>query len=186
MTVPNVTVLKWRLRVDEIGSGKNVVLQVPEASLGPLAEVIGVDRILASEARLRVEPASDSAFDVAGTVTARCVQTCGVTLEPFEADLSETIGVRFAAAAKASAESLAYRNGDDEEGSAGMVDLPEPIVDGMLDLGGITQEFLALAVDPYPRKPDVNFEPIVPEDPEPSPFAALAKLRSRGEAGGDD
>ncbi len=67
-----------------------------------------------------------------------------------------------------------------DESSPGMADTPESIVDGRLDLGTVVQEFLALGVDPYPRKPGVSFEPVV-EEATPSPFAALAKLR-----GGDD
>lgn len=60
-------------------------------------------------------------------------------------------------------------------------DPPEPIVDGRLDLGALAAEFMALGLDPYPRKPGVSFKP-VEEDPEPddSPFADLARLRPKG------
>ena len=42
----------------------------------------------------------------------------------------------------------------------------------------LATDALLLAVDPYPRKPDVVFEPLVaPEDPEDHPFAALKALK---------
>jgi hypothetical protein len=44
-------------------------------------------------------------------------------------------------------------------------DPPEPIVDGIIDLGAVTLEFLALALDPYPRKPGVSFD-AGPAEPE--------------------
>ena len=56
-------------------------------------------------------------------------------------------------------------------------DPPEPIVDGAIDLGGITLEFLALALDPYPRKPGASFESSAGDTGIESPFAALAKLK---------
>jgi hypothetical protein len=52
--------------------------------------------------------------------------------------------------------------------------LPDPIVDGVIDLGQAVYEEFAVALDPYPRKPGAVFEP----PPEPagfsSPFGALA------------
>jgi hypothetical protein len=50
------------------------------------------------------------------------------------------------------------------------------MVGGRIDLGGVITEFLALALDPYPRKPDVSFQPAI-EEKDPSPFAALAALK---------
>ena len=52
---------------------------------------------------------------------------------------------------------------------------PEPIVDGTIDLGGVTLEFLALALDPYPRKPGVEFTEPAPETPAGVPFAVAAR-----------
>ena len=43
---------------------------------------------------------------------------------------------------------------------------------------GVATDALFLAIDPYPRKPDAVFEPlIVAEDPEDHPFAALKALQ---------
>ena len=42
-----------------------------------------------------------------------------------------------------------------------------------IDLGAVVAEFLALGLDPYPRKPGVDFDFKDPADAEMSPFAAL-------------
>jgi hypothetical protein len=61
-------------------------------------------------------------------------------------------------------------------------DAPEPLVGGQIDLGAIATEFLILAIDPYPRKPDAVFQPPPGGDDSAHPFAALAALK--GERGG--
>ena len=101
-----------------------------------------------------------------GQVEAVVTQVCTVTLEPFEAKISEPIEVEFT-------------NADILEGTeAEDVDLPDPIVNGRVDFGVLTAEFLALGLDPYPRKPGVAFEPVTVGE-EPLPFSDLAALRAK-------
>jgi hypothetical protein len=56
---------------------------------------------------------------------------------------------------------------------------PDEIVNGQIDLGALTAEFLALGLDPYPRKPGVDFDYRDPADEKDSPFAALNKLKGQ-------
>jgi hypothetical protein len=61
---------------------------------------------------------------------------------------------------------------------AELPDPPDPIIGGRIDLGALAAEFLSLGLDPYPRKPGVDFEAPEGDAPgEESPFAALGKLR---------
>ncbi len=67
-----------------------------------------------------------------------------------------------------------------EEGDADLFD------DGVIDLGEVVAESLALALDPYPRRPGVEFKDVEIAGPKPpqsndpaSPFAALAQLRHK-------
>ena len=53
-------------------------------------------------------------------------------------------------------------------------------MNGQIDLGALTAEFLALGLDPYPRKPDADFQLRAIGDPADSPFAALGKLKRDG------
>ena len=54
---------------------------------------------------------------------------------------------------------------------------PEPLQDGVVDLGAVATEFLLLGIDPYPRKPDAVFDAPPAGDPADKPFAALAALK---------
>jgi len=53
-------------------------------------------------------------------------------------------------------------------------DDPDPVIDGKIDLGALATEFFALGLDPYPRKPGVEFVAPAESAPPDSPFAALA------------
>jgi hypothetical protein len=98
-----------------------------------------------------------------------------VTLEPFDSDLEGEVRVR------ALPEGSAALGGPDEAG--GELDLdpegddpPDALEGDRIDLAAYVVEDLSLAIDPFPRKPGVEFE--APEQPgEPSPFAVLAKLK---------
>jgi hypothetical protein len=102
------------------------------------------------------------------------MQTCVVTLEPFEAKISAPIDLNFAPPDKIAPRSRA--GGEAAEIAVGEEDEPDPIVDGVIDLGAAASEFLTLNLDPYPRKPGVVFQPPVSDDDasEASPFSALA------------
>ncbi len=65
------------------------------------------------------------------------------------------------------------------ESGAEIPDPPEPIVNGVIDLGRLATDALFLGIDPYPRRPDAVFEPpAVAADPEDHPFAALKALQA--------
>jgi hypothetical protein len=69
----------------------------------------------------------------------------------------------------------------DDDGEPDPGDPPEAIDRGSIDLGRVAADALFLAIDPYPRKPDAVFEPIVETgDPQEHPFAALGALKATG------
>ncbi len=104
---------------------------------------------------------------VVGRIEASIMQVCVVTLDLFDSILEEDIEVDFAAPEYASAQASG-REGEEP---------PDEIVNGRIDLGALTAEFLALGLDPYPRKPGVAFEGDAATDQSDSPFAALAALK---------
>jgi uncharacterized metal-binding protein YceD (DUF177 family) len=113
-----------------------------------------------------------------GMIRASLHQNCVVTLDPFAVELNVPVKLDFAPEAEIAA--MASPSDDDEidiEVLLNEEEPPEPIVDGAIDLGTVTLEFLALALDPYPRKPGVEFSEPAPETPAESPFAALLQLK---------
>jgi hypothetical protein len=101
-------------------------------------------------------------------------QTCVVSLDPFPATVDDEVDVRFAPQTAANSGSVATK--ETQTFSVVDEDEPDPIIDGTIDLGALTAEFLALGLDPYPRKPGAAFdEERGSSEPADSPFAALAE-----------
>jgi hypothetical protein len=141
-----------------------------------LAELGGLREVLSANASLDLTPMRDGRVHVVGRVRARIGQTCVVTLAPIENDIDEAIDLIFAPPEQIPA--LADLVDDGAESDAEIPDPPEPIVGGTIDLGRLATDALFLGVDPYPRKPDAVFDlPVVPDDPEDHPFAALKALK---------
>jgi uncharacterized metal-binding protein YceD (DUF177 family) len=164
-----------------------VVAQIPDTGLhrdleaGPaardaIAEVGGLREVLSASVSLDVTPKSGGRFHVAGRVRARVGQTCVVTLDPIENDIDEEVDLIFAPPEQIP--QLADLVDDAAESDVEIPDPPEPIENGVIDLGRLATDALFLAIDPYPRKPDAVFEPpVVADDPEDHPFAALKALQ---------
>ena len=149
-------------------AGTEVRVEATEDERAALARDLDLPAIHSLVARLRVVGHPDR-ISVTGRVKARLDQVCVVTLEPFETELDEEVEVEFQTPER-------RRPGGrvlDLDPDAVPVD---EIASDRIDLGTITSEFLALGLDPYPRKPGVAFEN--PAEPAgDSPFARLASLR---------
>ena len=96
---------------------------------------------------------------------AQVTQLCVVTLEPFEAGIEEQVELRFVPAAKIE---------EEEELPPESLEGPDeiPYENDVIDLGEALAEQLALALDPYPRKPGAVL-PDEASDDDANPFAAL-------------
>lgn len=182
MTRPDIMIDKpdpWRVPV--------TVAQIPETGLHrdfeadqsareAMAKLAGLREILSANASLDVTPKGGGRFHVAGRVMGRVGQTCVVTLDPIENDIDEEIDLVFAPPEQIP--DLSDLVDDAAESETEIPDPPEPIVNGVIDLGRLATDALLLGIDPYPRRPDAVFQPPVEAaDPEAHPFAALKALR---------
>src|ERR1700693_2077518 len=160
-----------------------IVAQIPDTGLhreiepdraarDAMADIAGLREILSASASLDLTPEKDGRVHVTGRVRARIGQTCVVSLEPIENDIDEAIDLIFAPPEQIP--ELADLVDEAAESDTEIPDPPEPIERGIIDLGRVATDALFLAVDPYPRKPDAVFEPlVVAADPMDHPFAAL-------------
>jgi uncharacterized metal-binding protein YceD (DUF177 family) len=169
----------WRVpvAVEKIpDTGLHRDLLADQATRDAVADVGGLRKVLSVQASLDVTPMRGGRFHVAGHVRARIGQTCVVTLEEMESDIDEPIDVIFAPPDQIP--EMAALVDEAEETDEDTPDPPEPIENGIIDLGRLATDALYLGVDPYPRKPDAVFEPLVEApDPEDHPFAALRALQ---------
>ena len=125
-------------------------------------------------AELKAVPDGKGGVAVEGDLAATVRQTCVVSLEPFDNAVNEHIALRFLP------EGVAAPAAEDEANERDPADL---VRGGVIDLGALIAEFLALGVDPYPRRPGAVFAPPPAENETSSPFAALAKLKPKGREG---
>lgn len=165
---------------------KTISFEASLAERQALAEFLHLPGIGALAASFEINPLSGGRYGVRGEVEARVTQTCVVSLEEFETALSEKIEAVFAPEVRADDEEMVTRRTRvDVSFDAGNLsfdaekEAPDAIVDGGIDLGALASEYLALALDPYPRKPDVVFGELrdALDADDPSPFAALARLQ---------
>jgi uncharacterized metal-binding protein YceD (DUF177 family) len=165
-------------QIPETGLHRDI--EADEGTRKAMAEILGLRGISSASASFDVTPQSDGRLHVAGAVRARIGQTCVVTLEDIENDIDEPIDLIFAPPEQIP--EMADLVDEDLESVQETEDPPEPIVNGMIDLGRVATDALFLGVDPYPRKPDAVFEPMVEApDPENHPFAALKALKGDSE-----
>jgi hypothetical protein len=169
----------WSVRV--------VVAQIPDTGLhrdieaGPaireaMAAIADLREIVSASASLDVTPKGGGRFQVAGRVRARVGQTCVVTLDPIQNDIDEAIDLIFAPSEQIP--ELSDLVDEAAESDDEIPDPPEPIERGIIDLGRVATDALFLGIDPYPRRADAVFEaPVVADDPEDHPFAALKALQ---------
>ncbi len=146
------------------------------AALAALNRLPGIARLTATFVLRR---AGRGGVRVAGAVHAELMQTCVVSLEPFEATLDESVDVRFARPAEEGAGRRGSAGPQTETILIDIDDAPDPIVDGCVDLGALAAEFMALGLDPYPRKPGAAFAPPEEGASADSPFDSLAEIAKK-------
>ena len=188
---PNNTVREhvWRvpLRLEEVPeAGRHVELRADAAMREAVAQFAGVNAVPVLGATFDILRRGKDGLRVTGEVRARVVQTCVVTLEPMESEIVEPVDVVYEPprADVASPRARPTDAGVTESYSLGEEeDPPEPLVDGIADLGALATEFLLLGIDPYPRKPGASFERPATNMQESGPFAALLRLKRGDDEG---
>lgn len=119
------------------------------AALAAIHGLVGVDRL---SARLEITGWKKGGVKVEGRLHARVVQNCVVTLEPVEETVEEEISGVFLpegsrlAVPKRSAEGEIILDAEGEDG-------PETFTGDTVDVGQFVEEFFALGLNPYPRRP---------------------------------
>src|ERR1700733_489456 len=171
---PGAAPAPWGLPVaaDDIAeSGQHFDLAAGAAERAAVARIAGLRELPRLEAHFHVTRRGAGGLHVTGTVSATVGQNCVVTLEPLTREIEETIDLVFVPRQPPP---------NDKETEAEPRDVkwndPEPLIDGVVDLGALATEFLLRGLDPYPCKPGAVFQP--PQDlaSDAGPFAALAKL----------
>jgi len=132
-----------------------------------LAARFGIVRLNYLKAEVDVRLSDRDEYTVEGSFSSSVRQVCGVTLEEFDDTLSGDFIELFTTAPvkKKDAELLS-----DEE-------IPTPIENGVIDIGEVVAETLALNIPVFPRKPDAVFTYHSDKEDGDNPFSVLKKLK---------
>ncbi len=142
-----------------------------------LAKRLEIPAVLALSAELTMERVEDAKqlVDVRGTLTAKVVQSCVVTLEPVTQDVVAPFDTLFAS--EGYVQRWLKDNPHDE------YEAPEALDGTWLDMGELVTQFLILELDPYPRCEGVELPAVIsldePAEEKQLPFAILKTLTAK-------
>jgi len=161
------------VRLRDVGRGPMQIRLEPDAAQrGAIAEALGLESLPALTAELTLRPWMDG-VEITGRFEAIVEQVCAVSLDNFEHPLAGEIEVRAVSAGSPQAPEPAT---GEVEFDPEAPDPPDVLAGDAIDLAAYVVEHLALEIDPFARKPGVEFE-YTPPDEEESPFAVLKKLQ---------
>lgn len=175
--------------LDRMGNrGAALDIVASDGERAALAKRFGFLGLPAFSARVTVDLRPGRQVVVEGRLRGKVIQACILTLEPVTQELDDTFRIVFQ-------QDMAEER-DPESGEAllsAQADAPEPLSGNMLDVGEIVAEQLSLAADPYPRRPGVKLEDVMPRprntgrpgrnEQRRHPFAGLATLRDKPRRG---
>lgn len=162
--------------------GMPLKLVAKPAELATLAKAHDLVSVNEFEADLIISRWRSEGVKVTGTIRAKIVQTCSITLEPLNAVVEEAVDAVFVPENSRLAKPKFDDEGEmilDAEGP----DAPETFSGDSIDVGALADEFFELGIDPYPRKPGAELpREVIADEGETakvSPFAKLAALKQK-------
>ena len=160
--------------VDALGEEEVVqTLEAGPAECQAIARRLGLEALRSLSAELRLKrQGSGPLVRLTGRFEAAVVQLCVISLEPLEQQLTEAFNQVYSLEPPAVEGDLELTLEDE--------DLPETVQDGSIDLGEAVVQQLAVALDPYPRRPEAEVPPDLQagqDDEAANPFAALKVLK---------
>ncbi|MBX6322439.1 MAG: DUF177 domain-containing protein [Rhodospirillaceae bacterium] len=162
--------------VAALGAGEIVrEIDATDDERAALARRLGLNAIASLAATVRVRQRGHRLVEVAGSFEADLEQTCVVTLEPVPAHIARSFRQLYSPDAEEPRGAVVIHPDEDEE------DVLEPLVGERIDIGEAVVQQLAVALDPYPRKPGAQIPAEYAADGvderRDGAFAALARLR---------
>ncbi|MEQ8389489.1 MAG: YceD family protein [Thalassospira sp.] len=171
---------------EQVSRKERLTIEASEKERAALAkrfELVSIDSL---KAELTIKISSNGEVTVHGLMSAQITQNCVTTLEPVPEAVEDTVDVLFSPHVS---EDDLPSNPDDlenlsEEELMALLNQPEPLVDNKIDVGEVVAQFLAVAMDPYPRQEGAELPKLVmaeeeAEEERPNPFAQLAGLKEQ-------
>ncbi len=153
--------------LDRIGpQGMAVEVEARPGELPAIAARLRVLDVASLHCAFKLRRVGASTIEAQGMLRAAVTETCVISLDPFSHDVQEGFTVH-----------LVPSGTEDDDPDPEAID-QIPYAGGAADLGEAAVEQLALALDPFPRKPGAAL-PTEAADEASSPFAALMARRTQ-------
>jgi uncharacterized metal-binding protein YceD (DUF177 family) len=164
-----------------------MIVDPAATELKAIAEFYDINSVESLKADFILKPYRKAGLRVVGPLRVAMTRTCVVSLEPFESVLKLDVDRTFEPRSSRPRKIKDLNEDGEIEIDLETLDPPDVILDGVLDLGAVICEELALSLDPFPRKPGIEFESSDEEvaeaaeeaETKPSPFAALQALKAQ-------
>jgi len=158
-------------------AGDTVRLAADEAQRAAVAKWSGIMSLEKLESVVEITKISSNRFGLAFRLSAQVTQACVVSLEPVAGSLERAFDRELVFVGTSRHRENAD-SGPDLVLDSEMEEGPEEIDSLHIDLALPVLEEFALALDPYPRRPGVEFgSQITDSAPLESPFAVLKNLK---------
>ncbi len=148
-------------------------VEATEAECAALAKRFDLRSLSGFKASLGIRRVSGGTIHVTGDFQAEVVQACVVSLRDVPSIVKGHFETFFTESDDPKADGIEFSTEDGE-------DAAEMISDGMIDLGEVAAQYLALELDPYPRAPGVSLAAQLAEAGAPAksnPFQVLEGLK---------
>jgi len=169
--------LTRKIRVAEIEENAEQAIVLTEAERATIKALLELVELEDLRFGYRLRSGAGGRVHLSGHLKAEAIQTCVVSLEPVPVTIDMPVDIEFWPAPLI--EDLERKAEDPSQ--AGLLDWPESMSDGTIDLGPIVYETLATALNPYPKKDGASFQwsqaERDAEAPESGPFEALKQLK---------
>ncbi len=154
------------LALDRVGSnGVALTIEASAAESAAVAARLMIVSVPTLRCAFKVRRVEAGLFAADGLLEAEAEQNCVLSLDPFVQTIREAFTVHFVPDGE--------EDGDPEPDAVDQI----PYAGSAVDLGEAAVEQLALALDPYPRKPGATLPAGL--EPPSGPFAALLQIKPR-------
>ncbi len=158
--------------------GKFLRIEADEAERNDLAERFGLEDVKSFSGEVSVTPLPKGEnFVLEGKYEAEIVQICVISLQPFGCSVKGCVSRRYGPPPPGEEDVEVLVEMDEE-------DPPEPLDEGRIDAAEALAEEFGIALDPFPKSPEAQFDGYQvgsdeSEAEDAGPFAALAALKDK-------
>ena len=154
-----------------------------------LARRLGIQSLDSLKAKLKIKRIAGSAsIHIDGALTAEITQICVISAEPVRSTVEDTFEAWYGEENAAVSLTKARKEKMLEKGHTELPlieekDDPDPVIDGAIDIGELTTQYLSLSITAYPRAEGAMHETMAAADDEAfsfkNPFAGLKDWKEK-------